>query len=161
MKQIADFPSRTKQTPIRLEHLPDALWSTDVKIRFGHCDPAGIVYMPLFFDIFNGVIEDWYDQALRLGYHDFIAQRKVGLGYVNAHGDFFVPCMMGEFLRVAVELEQVGNSSFVVILHAFKNGMEALRGRLTVVTTCLKEHKAITLPDDLKAALLDYGAFRS
>jgi acyl-CoA thioesterase FadM len=28
-------------------------------IRFSHCDPAGIVYFPRFFDLAHATMEDW------------------------------------------------------------------------------------------------------
>ena len=39
-----------------------------VPIRFSHCDPAGIVYFPHYFDMFNGLIEDWYTEQLGVNY---------------------------------------------------------------------------------------------
>ncbi len=29
-------------------------------LRFGDCDPAGIAYYPRYFDLLNGVVEDWW-----------------------------------------------------------------------------------------------------
>ena len=157
MNEIAPASAQARPTPLQLATLPRPLWSTEVKIHFGQCDPAGIVYTPRFFDIFNAVIEDWYEQVLQLNYYDFIRTRRIGLGYVNAHSDFFATCTMGDRLRVAVDLERIGNASFVIVLHAFQNGAEALRGRFTVVTTDLVRHRPIPVPDDLRAALLEYA----
>lgn len=147
----------SRPSPLQVADLPDGLWSTSMRIRFGHCDPAGIVYTPRFFDIFNVVIEQWYEAALGLDYYEFIGDRRIGLGYVNAHADFFSPCMMGDTLDVAVAVERIGNSSFVLVLHAFKDGNEALRGHFTVVTTDLRKHRSTPIPKDLCAALLDYA----
>ena len=38
---------------------PQGAFTRTVRIRFSHCDPAGIVYFPHYFDMFNGLIEDW------------------------------------------------------------------------------------------------------
>jgi 4-hydroxybenzoyl-CoA thioesterase len=29
-------------------------------IRFSDCDPAGIVFYPQYFVMFNGLVEDWW-----------------------------------------------------------------------------------------------------
>ena len=134
------------------------LWRTTVKIRWGHCDPAGIVYTPNYFDIFNGVIEDWYPAALGLDYHAYMRDRRIGVGYAHASADFLVPGFMGDEMEVAVVLSKLGRASFTVTLHAMKGGHEALRGRLVVVCTDLDAHKAIPIPDDLRAALERYQA---
>ncbi|WP_416223136.1 thioesterase family protein, partial [Tianweitania sp.] len=90
MNKPVNIDPAEKPTPITRAELGDALWFGAVKIRFGQCDPAGIVYTPQFFDIFNVVIEEWYAQALGLDYYEIIGQRRIGLGYVSAHSDFFV-----------------------------------------------------------------------
>ena len=146
-----------RPTPLTFAEVGESLWSTKVRIRFGHCDPAGIVYTPKFFDIFNVVIEEWYEDALRIDYYDLIRDQRIGLGYINAHADFFAPCMMGDVLDVAVAVERVVNSSCVLVLHAFKGNREALRGRFTIVTTNLITHKARPIPEKLRNALLDYA----
>jgi len=154
-----DNPPETaaRPHPLIFSSVKDRLWSTTVRIRFGNCDPAGIVYTPKFFDIFNVVIEEWYERALHIDYYELIGKRRIGLGYVNAHSDFFSPCLMGDTLAMAVKIERIGNSSFVVLIHAFNGESEALRGRFTVVVTDLDTHRPQSIPDDLRSALLDYA----
>ena len=36
---------------------PAGAFTRSVPVRFSHCDPAGIVYFPHYFDIFNGLID--------------------------------------------------------------------------------------------------------
>jgi 4-hydroxybenzoyl-CoA thioesterase len=43
---------------------PKGAFTRSVPVRFSHCDPAGIVYFPHYFDMFNGLIEDWYGEEL-------------------------------------------------------------------------------------------------
>lgn len=157
MTERAGNTEAEKPTPLHRSALKPGLWWMPFKIRFGHCDAAGIVYTPKFFDIFNVVIEEWYEQALGLDYYQIIGERRIGLGYVNAHSDFFEPARMGDTLEVAVRVERVGNASFVLVLHAFRSESEALRGRFTVVTTDLNLHKSTPIPADLRSALLDYA----
>ena len=47
---------------------PVGAFTRSIPIRFSHCDPAGIVYFPHYFNMFNGLIEDWYAQELRYDY---------------------------------------------------------------------------------------------
>lgn len=143
---------------IEIGALGPAVWRTAVKIRWGHCDAAGIVYTPNYFDLFNGVIEDWFFACLDLDYHAFMRDRRIGLGYGHASADFLVPGFLGDSIEMAVVLARIGGASFHVTLHGLKGGREALRGRLVVVCTDLDAHKAIPIPDDLRAALEAYRA---
>ena len=48
-------------------------------MRFGHCDPAGIVYYPRYFEMLNELVEDWFAQALGLPFDVLIGQRRIGM----------------------------------------------------------------------------------
>ena len=48
-------------------------------IRFSDCDPAGIVFYPQYFVMFNGLVEDWVDEGLGVGYKALVIDRRIGL----------------------------------------------------------------------------------
>ena len=43
---------------------------SDMLVRFSHCDPAGIIFYPHYFVMFNGLVEDWFNHALEINYAD-------------------------------------------------------------------------------------------
>lgn len=133
-----------------------APWTTTVKIRFAHCDPAGIVYFASHFDILNGVVEDWFSDGLGLPYHGLIGRRRVGLGYVHAGADFRLPARMGERLTYAVAVERIGSRSLPLKVTATRDGAEVLTASLVIVTTDIDRAKAIPIPDDIRAAVTAY-----
>jgi 4-hydroxybenzoyl-CoA thioesterase len=57
---------------------PSGAFTRSVPVRFSHCDPAGIVYFPHYFDMFNGLIEDWYTQELGYDYAELSVEREGG-----------------------------------------------------------------------------------
>ena len=131
-------------------------WTTEVKIRFAHCDPAGIVYFASHFDILNGVVEDWFVEGLGLDYHDIVGRRRVGLGYVHASADFRLPARMGDRLIYAVAVERVGTKSLPLRVTAERDGAKVLTATLIIVTTDLDRMAAIAIPDDIRAAVSAY-----
>jgi acyl-CoA thioesterase FadM len=52
-------------------------YTSHYPIRFAHTDMAGIVYYPNFFDMFQSVVEDWFDHWLGIHYATLISERKV------------------------------------------------------------------------------------
>jgi len=132
------------------------LWSTDVAIRFSHCDPARIVYFASHFDILNGVVEDWFINALSLSYYDIIGRRQIGLGYAHSSCDFRLPARMGDSLTYAVRVERIGNKSLPLHITARRGAEEILEARLVIVSTDLVTGSAIPLPDDIRAAATAY-----
>ena len=66
-------------------------------IRFSDCDPAGIVFYAEYFVMFNGLVEDWVNEELAIGYHTLVLERRIGLPTVHMEVD--VPAD----LRAAIE----------------------------------------------------------
>ena len=141
-----------------LSQFPNGIWRTRLPVRFGSCDPAGIVYTPEYLNLFNGVIEDWYGEALGLPYHELVGPRRTGLGYAHVSADFAAPSSMGDVLDVAVIVRDIGRTSVKLTVHAFKDGTECVRATFVTVTTSLLDHQPVALPDDLRLALRDYQA---
>ena len=154
--EINAWPSMARFEPLRLSELPDGVWRSRLVVRFGSCDPAGIVYTPEYLNLFNGIIEDWYGEALGISYHELVGKRRTGLGYAHVSADFATPSSMGDVLDVAVIVRSIGRASLTFTVHAFKGGIECVRTTFVTVTTSLVDHKAIALPDDLRGALNAY-----
>lgn len=133
-----------------------APWSTTVGIRFSHCDPANIVYFASHFDILNGVMEDWFTEALGIDYHHAVAVRRIGLGYAHASCDFALPAKMGDRLVYSVLCERIGNKSITVRVIATRGAAKVLVASLVIVTTNLDSGVSIVVPDDIRAALTRY-----
>lgn len=50
---------------------------SDMLVRFSHCDPAGIVFYPHYFVMFNGLVEDGFNHGLAINYADFITEWRL------------------------------------------------------------------------------------
>jgi acyl-CoA thioesterase FadM len=131
-------------------------WTTDVRIRFSHCDPAGIVYFPRAFDILQGVIEDWFMECLGLDYYDIIGRRRIGLGFAHAECDFMRPAAMGDVLTYAVAVERIGTKSLSLAIMARRGDEEISRAALVIVATDLNRHASVAIPGDIRDAIRAY-----
>ncbi|MGA7208799.1 MAG: thioesterase family protein [Pseudolabrys sp.] len=129
---------------------PKGAFTRTVPIRFSHCDPAGIVYFPHYFDMFNGLIEDWYTEQLDVNYAKLILGDRNGFPFVHIETDFKLPSRMGEQLDLTLLLERVGRSSLSVIIVGHIAGVERLRARLTTAMTSLETQRSVELPNALR-----------
>ena len=59
-----------------------------LRVKFGDCDPAGIVYYPKFFDWFHQAMESWFDNVLGAPYASVIWDRKIGFPAAHTQADF-------------------------------------------------------------------------
>ena len=124
------------------------------QIRFSDCDPAGIVFYPQYFVMLNGLVEDWVDDALDIGYRHLVIERRVGLPTVRLEADFRAVSHMGDRVVLALALERLGGRSITLKLRCV--GAESdtrMELRQVIVTTSLVTHRAIDIPPDLRAAI--------
>lgn len=141
-----------------VQPLPAAAFRVHRPIRFSHCDPAGIVYFPNFFDLFNALVEDWFTHGLGIDYAHTILKRRLGLPTVHAECDFMRPCWMGEMLTLGVVVEHIGRSSLKLRIVGEIDGKVRLAGRLVLVTMSLESHTSVPIPDDLRTTIERYRA---
>lgn len=122
----------------------------DYRIRFSDCDPAGIVFYPQYFVMFNGVLQQWVD-AGGIGFHALIMQRRIGMPTVHLACDFTAPSRMGDDVRLSLQAERIGRRSLTLALSCHgADGACCLSVRQVIVTTSLDTHQAIELPGDLR-----------
>ncbi|MDB5466022.1 MAG: 1,4-dihydroxy-2-naphthoyl-CoA hydrolase [Phenylobacterium sp.] len=106
----------------------------------------------------NGAIEDAFPGRLGLDYHQLIRDDRLGLGYARVDCDFFRPLAMGDEVVATVLIAAVGGASATWRLHLHLGEQEAARGELVMVTTSLTSHRAVRLPDAVRAAFVRYQA---
>ena len=98
------------------------------QIRFAHCDPAGIVFYPQYFVLFNGLVEDWVTQGLGIRYAELIGARRTGMPTVNLQTDFRAISRFGDEVRLGLEVEALGGRSLTLVLdcHGAEGGLRVL-----------------------------------
>ena len=90
-----------------------------IRIRFGHCDPAGIMYYPSFFHILNDVVEDWFREGLDCSLKRLLSDLDGGAPIVNLKVKFMNVCSQEDILDVELVLSQLGKSSARFHLNAY------------------------------------------
>ncbi|NDZ17496.1 acyl-CoA thioesterase [Variovorax sp. WS11] len=126
-------------------------------IRFSHCDPAGIVYYPRYLVLTQWLVEDWFNEALGIGFADFIGRRSLGLPVATLRYDFVEPARQGDALCLRLSVLRLGRRSFTVSIEGEVGGRLKLRAEQVLVTTSLATERAIDIPDDLRAAVERFG----
>ena len=134
---------------------PHAAFTRSVPIRFSHCDPAGIVYFPHYFNMFNGLIEDWYTEELGFNYAEIIMGSQC-FPFVHIECDFKVPSRMGDVIDLTLLVERVGRSSLGIAIVCHRDGVERLRARMVTAMMSITTRKPEPLPQPLREAIEGY-----
>jgi 4-hydroxybenzoyl-CoA thioesterase len=129
---------------------PSGSFEKEILIRFSHCDPAGIVFFPQYMVMFNGHVEDWFNDCLGVGYANFLSERRFGLPVVKLDCEFKAPSRMGERLMLSLHVTRLGRSSLSLALGIYTGRGIRVQSNQVLVTTSLDTNRAVSIPDDLR-----------
>jgi len=93
-----------------------------VRIEWGDCDPAGIVFYPRYFAMFDASTSYLFEAA---GWKKSDLLREfeiVGYPMVDARAKFILPSSFGDDIVIETRIAAFRNSSFDVEHRAFKPG---------------------------------------
>jgi 4-hydroxybenzoyl-CoA thioesterase len=131
-----------------------ALFQRERVIRFSECDPAGIVFYPQYFVMFNDVLEDWFSDELGVGFDTLVVERRIGVPTVRLEVDFSAVSRMGDEVVLSLAIERLGRRSLTLALRCeSREGELRMAARQVLVTTSLDTHRAIDIPADVRAAI--------
>ncbi|KFC71211.1 4-hydroxybenzoyl-CoA thioesterase family active site protein [Devosia sp. LC5] len=95
-----------------------------VEIEFGDCDPAGIVYYPNYFRMFDASTAHLFETALGMKKIAWIRHFGiVGIPMVDTGAKFIRPSAFGDVVSIETTITELRRSSFVVS-HKLYNGGE-------------------------------------
>jgi 4-hydroxybenzoyl-CoA thioesterase len=151
-----------KPTPDPIAHdgkaPPNAFRSRHL-MRFAHCDPAGVVFYPRFFQLFSDVLEDWFQSGIDCPFGgEFMMARNLRIPSLSITAEFLRACRMGEFLDFDLWVARLGRSSLDLALAASVAGEQRLRAAWTVCIIDFANFKSTPIPEDLR---LRMRAFQS
>lgn len=127
-------------------------FSTQRPLRFGDCDPSGIAYFPAYFDILNGVVEEFWGW-LGFPWSQLIGTRRIGLPTAHLESDFVKPSRFGDMLDFALTAARLGERSLHLAHRISAAGEPRWSAKQVVVVTDLDTHRSRPWPEDLRDAL--------
>ena len=129
-------------------------FSTRITVRFGDCDPAGLVYYPALLHYCHVAMEEFFAARCGVGYARLLDERGLGFPTVNLRAEFFEPFVYGDEAEVEVWVSRVGTSSatFEYRLRRASDGHECATATLVQVSMNLDERRAVPVPEDLRRA---------
>ena len=128
---------------------------SQLKIRFGDIDHAGIVYYPRFLHYFHVALEEFFGQELGIDYPILINEHRIGLPTVHLETDFSRPLRYGDRIEVEVSVSKIGKTSITFGYSVFKQGEDKpwVVGHNVVVCLDMNTFKKIDIPNWLRQRL--------
>lgn len=87
------------------------IYSRDIRIEFNHCDPAGIVFFPRYFEMINSMTENFFRDRLAYPFERIVMEERQSVPTVHLEIDFRAPSKLGEVVRFWLAVRRIGRSS--------------------------------------------------
>ncbi len=131
----------------------------DIRVEWGHCDPARIVYNPNFYDWMEGGLLALFDAA-QLDMPRMVIEMPGfrGTPLVKAEATFHAPARVGDVLTLSSRVTRLGGASFDVSHRFFRDETLLVEGAQTRVWGMAppdEPDRLITarIPDEVRVAL--------
>ena len=132
------------------------LFTSRISVRFGDCDPAGLVYYPVIFHYCHIAMEEFFAVRCGTSYARLMADERIGFPTVNIQSEFFVPLIYGDEAEIEVSVARVGESS-VTFEYAVRRVLDntlCARSVQVQVAMDLDTRRAVPIPERYRALFL-------
>jgi 4-hydroxybenzoyl-CoA thioesterase len=110
------------------------------KIRFQHIDYAGIVFYPRFLEMLNGLVEDWFEEALDRPFSKM--HETNGIPTVDLKVQFKKAARLGETLTKKLWVKELKSSSMICgFRFEDESGNTCVEGEVTLVNVKISEDR--------------------
>lgn len=126
------------------------------RVKWGDCDPAGVVYTVTFSEYVISAAELFYGRLLGGTPQRLKDEHGFGTPTRALAFDFQASLWPDEEFDMAVHVERIGERSYTLHIAASVRGLPAFDARLTPVCVARGERRAIPIPPAMRDALLAY-----
>ncbi|GLS87908.1 4-hydroxybenzoyl-CoA thioesterase [Cypionkella aquatica] len=124
------------------------------QIEFNHCDPAGIVFYPRYFEMTNSVVENFFNDVVGRSFASMHQNASNGVPTVSLTAEFVAPSRLGDKVLFSLKVEKLGRSSVSLRIEGHM-GAE-VRLRVALVLVWIDGMKSAAWPDAMRERLQAY-----
>lgn len=134
------MPAFTHQTPV----------------MFQHCDPAGIVFYPRYFEMINAVVEFFFSEAMAWPFSQMHGTDRVGVPMGRISTEFHAASRLGDMLDWSLDITRVGGASLDLTIRAAGAGEPRLTALGTLVLVDLDSMRSRRWPEEKRLKLQSF-----
>lgn len=109
--------------------MPSFVNRLPVRIAWGDCDPAQIVFYPRYFAFFDMATQEMFRAATGMSKKQMVEKYGlIGFPMVDTRAKFMIPSAYGDDIVIESRVTEFRNSSFDVTHHILKDGKLAVEG---------------------------------
>ena len=121
----------------------------EILVRFGHCDAAGWVFYPRYFEMISDFVEDWFEDGLAASAPGLFHHKQILTPSVHFTVDFVKPTRYGDRLTFFLWTTKIGTSSVDLRIEASHQGELRMRVKQVLVFISAHTSKSTPIPPEL------------
>ena len=128
------------------------------RVLFQHCDPAGIVFYPRYFEMINATVEQWFSDELHYSFAKMHVLEKVGVPTVAIETTFSAASFLEDQLGFVLQVTKIGQKSVDLTIEVDCEAEHRLTAKLTLVFVDLSQVRPISMPwsDEIRTAFMRF-----
>lgn len=128
------------------------------QIRLQHCDSAGVVFTPQYFNLVTEVLEDWWEHGLGISFKDLISTHQRGIPRRKVEGEFLVFSRLGDLLEFRLIVQEIGSASVNIKIAGYSLDVMRCCLNIKLVQVDLNSTRVIRWSDEWRRKMLVYAA---
>lgn len=124
-----------------------------IKVAFQHCDPAGIVFYPRYYEMINQVTEEWFEQWLGASFVDIHINQGDAVPTAKIETEFKKPSKLGDTLLFTLQVTKLGRSSVHLEFTVTCEDELRLTSRSVIVYVKGEDKKPVSWPQPIRKQL--------
>lgn len=135
-----------------------AAFQREVLVRFGHCDAAGWVFYPRYFEMISDFVEDWFEDGLAASAPGLFHHKEILTPSVHFTVDFTKPTRYGDRLTFNLWTLKTGKTSCELRIEASHHGELRMRVRQVLVFISARTGRSTPIPPELISRMHRFAA---
>lgn len=128
-------------------------WTTTRLVEFQHCDPAGIVFYPRYFEMINSVVEQFFRDHIGYSFGAMHLSDQFGVPTARIEAEFHAPSRLEDILTFALSVPRLGNSSADFEISATCGAVARMTVRSTIVQINISTGRSVPWNTPVRAKL--------
>ncbi|MFZ5961625.1 acyl-CoA thioesterase [Thalassococcus sp. BH17M4-6] len=126
------------------------------EVGLAHCDAAGIVFLPRYYEMIHAVIENWFEEALDWPMGQMLGSDRLAVPLVDVATSFPSASRLGDRLTWRLVVTGIGKSSMSLRITAQCDGDLRVDCTATLVLSEVGVMRTRRWPDAIRAGAEEF-----
>ena len=131
-------------------------WRCEKTVRFAHCDPAGIVFYPRFFELMQEATEDFFRHAIGMPFEELVMRDGFVMPAVSLDARWHAPSYLADVLAIDVGVTRLGTASIDFAYEFSSRGERRMSARTTQVQTRRETGRSTPIVEPMRGRLMKH-----